>query len=211
MFKLSLTITVFIILTGCSALYQPMPEPSNLGNNVMAGSTASLTQTLITPNSTEHSSCSYPSTDILSQQSEPGVINVPNVAGATQDPMSKEGDGHEWAGPSSGALLPHELELRLCELSSNFSLKKKIVLRSYGKTLRIIQDVTLAEMKNTKLAISKPLPLTLGNDSGSAAPMLVSSSAKIGAIPKGNSGETMSASVCGISGYYVGTDIVCSD
>ena len=211
MFKLSLIITVFVVLTGCSALYEPMPETSNLGNNVITGSIASLTRTLITPNSSEHSSCFYSSTDIWSRQSESGVINVPNIAGVTQYPMSEESEEHEWAGPSISLPLPHDLELRLCELSSNFSLKKKIVLSSYGKTLRIIQDVTFQEMKNTKLAISKPLPLTLGNDSGSAAPMLVSSSAKIGAIPKGNSGETMSSRVCGISGYYVGTDIVCSD
>ena len=89
MLKLSLLITFFVILTGCSALYQPMPEPSNLGNNVMAGSAGSLTQTLITPNSSEHSSCSCPSTDILSQQSESGAINAPNIAATAQDQMSE--------------------------------------------------------------------------------------------------------------------------
>ena len=106
-------------------------------------------------------------------------------------------------------LLPHELGLRLCQLSSNFSLKKKIVLSLYGKTLSIVQDVTLKEIKNTTLAISKPLPLTLVNNSGSAAPILVSGFANIGTVPKGNSGETMSARVCGISGYFIGTYIVC--
>ena len=166
MYKSSLVVISLAILTGCSSLYEPSPSISTVGNKFLVSSTAALTHTLIKPESDKSISCSYPAPDTLFQQSESSSFNILNFGGGASP--AEEGDksgGQEMVGRTSGVLLSRELMFRLCEFSSNFNLEVKDALSLYDKTLGVIHDVTLEEMKNTKILMSETESLTESNDS----------------------------------------------
>ena len=208
MYKSSLVVISLAILTGCSSLYEPSPSISTVGNKFLVSSTAALTHTLIKPESDKSISCSYPAPDTLFQQSESSSFNILNFGGGASP--AEEGDksgGQEMVGRTSGVLLSRELMFRLCEFSSNFNLEVGDAVSLYDKTLKVIHDVTLEEMKNTQMSISETTSLTESNVSGSV-PVLAPPSKS----PTTDSKVPASADptlVCGSDGYYVGTNTLC--
>jgi hypothetical protein len=211
-YKSSLVIIILATLTGCSSLYEPSPGISTVGNNFLVSSTAALTHTLIKPENDKSISCSYPAPDTLFQQSESASFNILNFGGGASPVQEGEkSGGQEMVGRTSGVLLSRELMFRLCEFSSNFNLEVQDALSLYDKTLEVIHDVTLEEMKNTQVSISETTSLTESSVSGSAPvlaplPAPSNSPATDSEVPA----SMDSTLTCDSDGYYVGTDTLCS-
>jgi hypothetical protein len=110
-------------------------------------------------------------------------------------------------GRTSGVLLSRELMFRLCEFSSNFNLEVKDALSLYDKRLGVIHDVTLEEMKNTQISISKTESLTESNESGPAPLPAPGDSPKTDSEVPASTDPTLT---CDSNSYYVGTDTLCS-
>jgi hypothetical protein len=209
-YKSSLVVISLAILTGCSSLYEPSPSISTVGDKFLVSSTAALTHTLVKLESDKSISCSYPAPDALFQQSVTSSFNILNFGGGTSPVLEGEkSGGQEMVGRTSGVLLSRELMFRLCEFSSNFNLEVKDALSLYDKTLGVIHDVTLEEMKNTKILMSETESLTESNDSGPApfpAPAPGDSPTTDSEVPA----STDPSLTCDSNGYYVGTDTPCS-
>jgi hypothetical protein len=170
-YKSSLVIVILATLTGCSSLYEPSAGISTVGNNFLVSSTSALTHTLIKPENDKSISCSYPAPDSIFQQSESDSFNILNFGGGAspgQEEGKSGGQEQEMVGRTSGVLLSRELMFRLCEFSSNFNLEVQDALSLYDKTLEVIHDVTLEEMKSTQVSISETTSLTESNVSESA-------------------------------------------
>jgi hypothetical protein len=90
-------------------------------------------------------------------------------------------------------------------------LEAEDALSLYDKTLEVIHEVTLEEMKNTQISISETVSLTESNVSGSAPvlaplPAPSNSPATDSEVPA-SMDPTLT---CDSDGYYVGTDTLCS-
>ena len=160
-----------VALSGCvvflaACVKPPSAEIHRFGKNRLLYTDGSKRHTLIKLDRSYLRICAEPSPDVtVSEEQAFGFdlsLNLAIVgnAGSKEKTDTREESGFtegELTGRTPSVLLARELLFRLCELGINADLSAKAMMELHKRVLDIIEKVSLAEAKNTKVTIGETL------------------------------------------------------
>lgn len=161
--KLSALVVTSFIATGCSSMYQPEPDISDLDGSHVVTVTAALSQSFVRDGNTSLIICSQPPPDAAFDETEGGYVSmtIPNMG--TESGSETEGSNDvEMAGRTPAVLITREMFFRACEFSSNFNLSPEDATKVYLQTLDTVSKGWAAEAGNTTITIGESLKITSG-------------------------------------------------
>jgi hypothetical protein len=161
--KLSTLVVTSFIATGCSSMYQPEPDISDLDGSHVVTITGALSQSFVRDGKSSLIICSQPMPDAAFDETEGGSVAMTIPGMGSESGNETEGSNDvEMAGRTPAVLITREMFFRACEFSSNFNLSPEDATKVYLQTLDTVSKGWAAEAGNTTITIGG----TLTNNSG---------------------------------------------
>jgi hypothetical protein len=161
-------LTVAIMLSGCTASFNPKPTATSLPGIHLISNTASLSNTYIIDSNSPLRYCSQPPPDAGFSQAESSDISLVTLGDKKEAGGESEQSGEiEMQGRTPSVLLTRELLYRLCEFSNNQHLTAGQSIELYKLNLEIIKSVSTAVANNTTSKITISDKLTSSTDASS--------------------------------------------
>ena len=147
--------------SGCSQLYEPEAQVSDITPQTVVSSTAGLTHVVVREEASPVLTCAMPPPDAAFDQGDAADFSISLIS--TGDDAGGEDDDTEeveMAGRTPAVLITRELFYRACEFSMNFKLSKQEALDLYNKTLETVSAVWATEAGNTTVTVGDTVQTT---------------------------------------------------
>ena len=160
-----------ILLQSCGSTIDIKPIKSDIKVNQVLSNTAAISSVLcLSKKNKDLIICTQPYADAgFSQDDSFSLsVNLLNFGGNDSESSENSAEDIEFEGRTPVLLMARELFYRQCEFAYNYKLNYQDALKLYNKNLDTIKELSLQEVKNTKITISESLSTNIQeNVSGS--------------------------------------------
>jgi hypothetical protein len=148
---------VFIVLTGCSEIYQPKPTITPVTDETVMSRTASLSNVYVLDKQTDFVTCAEPPPDAVFTQSDAAdfSFSLVQLGGDDKGDNKEQSQEVSMVGRTPGVLMARELFYRACEFSRNYELSKEEAISLYRETLKTVSNGWQVEGGNTTVRIDE--------------------------------------------------------
>jgi hypothetical protein len=124
-----------VLITGCAGVEEPRPTVTEVNEETIITSTASVSHTLVLDRNTDFMTCTTPSPDATFSQGADGTASVNVGVQAEKAGFGESLTENGLGGRTPAVLMTRELFFRSCEFSRNYNLTKAEAYQLYLKTL----------------------------------------------------------------------------
>lgn len=144
-----------MLITGCTGAEEPGPTVSQIKEETIITSTASVSHTLILDRNTDFMTCTTPSPDATFLQGADGLSSMGLAEKSENAGFGESSQENSLGGRSSAVLMTRELFFRPSESSRNYNLTKSEAYQLYLKTLAVVSDGCAKEATQTTVIIGE--------------------------------------------------------
>ena len=142
-------------MTGCAGAEEPRPTVTQVKEETIITSTASVSHTLILDRNTDFMTCTTPSSDATFSQGADGSASKGLTGSSEKAGFGESSQENSLGGRTPAVLMTRELFFRSCEFSRNYNLSKAEAYQLYLKTLAAVSDGWAKEATQTTVTIGE--------------------------------------------------------